>query len=146
MEEELGLLHQIQEQFACKEIDIRTYSPLTLAFLGDCVFEIVIRTVVVGRGNKQPGALHKEKAKIVNAATQARMIEALQEELTEDEVAIYRRGRNAKSYSSAKNASITDYRKATGLEALCGFLYLNGQMDRALYLIERGLEKLEITL
>ena len=57
MEEELGLLHQIQEQFACKEIDIRTYSPLTLAFLGDCVFEIVIRTVVVGRGNKQPGAV-----------------------------------------------------------------------------------------
>lgn len=149
MEEELSgkeFLEQIKNQFACKEVDIRSYSPLTLAFLGDCVFEIVIRTVIVERGNRPPNRLHKDKAKIVNAVTQARMIEVLEEELTEEELSIYHRGRNAKSYTSAKNADITDYRKATGLEALCGYLYLNGQMNRVLELLHKGLHKLDMEL
>lgn len=149
MEEELSgnqLLEQIKKQFACKEVDIRSYSPLTLAFLGDCVFEIVIRTVIVERGNRPPNRLHKDKAKIVNAVTQARMIEVLEEELTAEELSVYHRGRNAKSYTSAKNADITDYRKATGLEALCGYLYLNGQMNRVLELLQSGLHKLDMEL
>ena len=149
MEKELNkkeLLDQIKTEFQCGKVDIRSYSPLTLAVLGDCVFEIIIRTVIVERGNRPPNRLHKDKAKIVNAATQARMIEVLEEELTEEERNVYHRGRNAKSYTSAKNASITDYRKATGLEALCGYLYLQGRMDRVLELVKNGLHKLELEL
>lgn len=149
MEKELNkkeLLDQIKTEFQCGKVDIRSYSPLTLAFLGDCVFEIIIRTVIVERGNRPPNRLHKDKAKIVNAVTQARMIEVLEEELTEEERNVYHRGRNAKSYTSAKNASITDYRKATGLEALCGYLYLQGRMDRVLELVKNGLYKLELEL
>lgn len=149
MEKELNkkeLLDQIKTEFQCGKVDIRSYSPLTLAFLGDCVFEIIIRTVIVERGNRPPNRLHKDKAKIVNAATQARMIEVLEEKLTEEERNVYHRGRNAKSYTSAKNASITDYRKATGLEALCGYLYLQGRMDRVLELVKNGLHKLELEL
>jgi len=146
VEEKLELLEQIQAQFGLESVDIRTYSPPALAFLGDAVFEIVIRSVVVGRGNRQPNRLHKEKAQIVNAVTQARMIEALQEELTGEEADIYRRGRNAKFHTAAKNASLTDYRKATGLEALCGYLYLTGRMGRVIELIDRGLDKLNIKI
>ena len=146
MEESLSLLGKIKQEFYCGEIDIRTYSPLTLAFLGDCVFEIIIRTVVVERGNRAADGLHKTKSAIVNAGMQAKLAEVLLPELTEEEQGFYRRGRNAKSYTSAKNASIGDYRKATGLEALYGFLYLTDQMDRVLELTRRGLELVNITI
>ena len=74
------------------------------------------------------------------------MIEALMEELTEEERAVYKRGRNAKPHTVAKNASVNDYRKATGLEALFGYLYLSGQEDRILELTKRGLELIDITI
>ena len=74
------------------------------------------------------------------------MVDALEEELTEEEASVCRRGRNAKSYTAAKNASIIEYRKATGLEALCGYLYLQGQQERMLELIKKGLEKLEMNI
>lgn len=146
MEESLSLLDKIKKTFDCDNVDVRTYSPLTLAFMGDCVFEIVIRSIVVERGNRQAGSLHKAKTAVVNAKVQARMIEALMEELTEEERAVYKRGRNAKPHTVAKNASVNDYRKATGLEALFGYLYLNGQEDRILELTKRGLELVNITI
>ncbi len=146
MEESLSLLDKIKKTFDCDNVDVRTYSPLTLAFMGDCVFEIVIRSIVVERGNRQAGSLHKAKTAVVNAKVQARMIEALMEELTEEERAVYKRGRNAKPHTVAKNASVNDYRKATGLEALFGYLYLNGQEDRILELTKRGLELVDITI
>ena len=80
------------------------------------------------------------------AQTQASMIEALLPYLTEEEEAVYKRGRNAKSYTSAKNASIGDYRKATGMEALVGYLYLTGQEARIMELIKTGLKELSMTL
>ncbi len=140
MGESLSLLGQIKENFSCEPVDVRTYSPLTLAFIGDCVFDLVIRTVVVERGNRAANGLHKTKSAIVKAQTQAQMIEALLPELTSEEESVYRRGRNAKSYTSAKNASIGDYRKATGLEALIGYLYLMDRTERVLELIKKGLE------
>lgn len=146
MEESLSLLDKIKKTFDCDNVDVRTYSPLTLAFMGDCVFEIVIRSIVVERGNRQAGSLHKAKTAVVNAKVQARMIEALMEELTEEERAVYKRGRNAKPHTVAKNASVNDYRKATGLEALFGYLYLNGQEDRILELTKRGLKLVDITI
>nr|MBQ8253443.1 ribonuclease III [Lachnospiraceae bacterium] len=141
MGESLSLLSQIKEQFACEPVDVRTYSPLTLAFIGDCVFDLIIRTVVVERGNRAANGLHKTKSAVVKAQTQAEMIEALLPELTPEEESVYRRGRNAKSYTTAKNASVGDYRKATGFEALIGYLYLQDDMDRVLYLVKKGLQE-----
>ncbi len=141
MGESLSLLSQIKEQFACEPVDVRTYSPLTLAFIGDCVFDLIIRTVVVERGNRAANGLHKTKSAIVKAQTQAEMMELLLPELTSEEESVYRRGRNAKSYTTAKNASVGDYRKATGFEALIGYLYLQDDMDRVLYLVKKGLQE-----
>lgn len=146
MEESISLLNQIKQSFALKEVDIRTYSPLTLAYIGDCVFDLIIRTVVVERGNEPANKLHHKTVSYVKAQTQAAMVEALVSDLTDEELAVYKRGRNAKSYTSAKNASIADYRKATGLEALVGYLYLKDKMERILELIQLGLHKLDMTL
>ena len=104
----------IRERFNIKKQDIRTYSPLTLAYIGDGVFDLIIRTVVVDKGNTSPNELHRHTSSIVKAHTQALMAEALMEELTEEEHDVYRRGRNAKSFTTAKNATVADYRKATG--------------------------------
>jgi ribonuclease-3 family protein len=142
MDESINLLAKIKQEFECKDVDLRTYSPLTLAFLGDCVYDIIIRTVVVERGNRAPQGLHKKKSYLVNAKTQKELIESIQDLLTEEEESVYRRGRNAKSYTTAKNASVGDYRKATGFEALLGYLYLDDKMDRVMYLIKEGLNRI----
>ena len=146
MEESISLLDLIKQSFELKEVDIRAYSPLTLAYIGDCVYDLVIRTVVVERGNEPANKLHKKTVTYVKAQTQAAMIEALVPFLTEEEEAVYKRGRNAKSYTSAKNASIRDYRKATGMEALVGYLYLTGQEARIMELLKKGLQELSMTL
>jgi len=146
MEAGLSLLGQIKKEFQCKEVDVRAYSPLTLAYIGDAVYEMVIRTVIVERANKAANELHKKTVKYVQAGTQAAMIMALQDILTEDELAVFKRGRNAKSNTSAKNASITDYRKATGFEALIGFLYLMDDMDRVLFLVKEGIERVGLNI
>ena len=132
----------IREKFEVPGADMNRYSPLALAFMGDSVYEIIIRSIVVQTANRPAGQLNKIKVKFVNAAAQAKMIEILEPELTEEEMDAYKRGRNAKSYSSAKNQSVADYRKATGLEALCGYLYLKGDMDRLFYLIRKGMDEL----
>ena len=142
MDESINLLQKIKQEFDCKDVDLRTYSPLTLAFLGDCVYDIIIRTVVVERGNRAPQGLHKKKSYLVNAKTQKELIESIQDLLTPEEEDIYRRGRNAKSYTTAKNASVGDYRKATGFEALLGYLYLDDKMDRVLFLVKEGLKRI----
>ena len=136
----------LKEAFQLEDKDLRTYSPLTLAFIGDCVFDLVVRSVIVCRANRQPNKLHKLKADIVKAPTQSDMAKAIMDDMTEEEKAVYKRGRNAHSYSSAKNASIQDYRRATGLEALIGYLYLLNRNDRILELISLGLQKLEIDI
>lgn len=146
MEESLSLLGKIKETFGCGEIDVKTYSPLALAFMGDCIFEIIIRTVVVERGNRQAQGLHNTKSAVVNAKVQAKMAEALLPELTGEELACYKRGRNAKLHTTAKNASLSEYRKATGLEALYGYLYLSDREDRLLELTKTGLERVDITI
>ena len=136
----------IKEQFGIADVDIRTYSPLTLAYIGDGIFDIVIRSVVVAKGNSRANDLHKRTSKIVKAHTQALMIEAREGELTEEEADIYRRGRNAKSGTMAKNASMSDYRKATGFEALMGYLYLKDDFERIVFLTKRAMELLEIVI
>lgn len=139
----LSIDSYIREQFAIEGQDPRMLSPLTLAFVGDAVFDLIIRSLVVGKGNTQANRLHQKKIKIVNAGAQAMMIRALEPILTEEEAGVYRRGRNAKSPTTAKNASVGDYRKATGFEALIGYLYLSDQFERAVELSRLGVEMLE---
>ena len=128
----------IKEQFSIGEVDIKTYSPLTLAYIGDGIFDLVIRTIVVGKGNTKANQLHQHTSHIVKAASQAKMIDALEDDLTEEEADIYRRGRNAKSPTMAKNASMVDYRKATGFEALLGALHHSGNHDRIHELLDEA--------
>jgi len=146
MEEGLNIFQQIKAEFSCGEEDIKTYSPLTLAYIGDGIYDLIIRTVVVGRGNLPAEKLHKRVIQYVNAGTQAAMIEAIVGDLNEEEAAVYKRGRNAKSYTKAKNASIGDYRKATGFEALMGYLYLQDKMERAIELIKAALAKINLEI
>lgn len=143
---ERGIDSYIKEQFEVKDVDIRTYSPLTLAYIGDGVFDLVIRSVVVGKGNTKPNRLHQRTSQIVKAHTQAEMIQYLEPQLTEEEADIYRRGRNAKSATMAKNATMADYRKATGLEALVGYLYLTDQFERLVTLIKTATDGLGLAL
>ena len=136
----------IKEQFNLGNVDIKTYSPLTLAYIGDGVFELIIRSLIVGKGNTKASQLHYQTSHIVKAETQAKLIDALEEELIEEEADVYRRGRNAKSPTMAKNATMTDYRKATGFEALMGYLYLKDDFERAVELTKLGLEKANISI
>ena len=143
MEESISLLTLIKKSFDLKEVDIRTYSPLTLAYIGDAVYDLIFRTDVVLQGNTSANKLHNKTVQYVKAPAQARLIESIMEELSEEEIAVYKRGRNAKPYTMAKNATMGEYKKATGLEALMGYLYLTEQMDRALQLIQKGLHNAE---
>lgn len=144
MENNIAIDSYIREAFGVEGVDVRTYSPLALAYIGDCVFDLVVRSVVVGRGNTRPSQLHQRTSRIVCAHTQSEMIEALEGELTEEEADVYRRGRNAKSATVAKNATVADYRRATGFEALLGYLYLTDRLPRILELTRRGTELLQI--
>lgn len=117
------------------ESSIRELSPLALAFLGDSVYELLVRTVVLSK-NKNPKRLHIETINYVKASSQANFIEQLLESLTEEELAVFKRGRNAKSHTVPKNQSISDYRNATGLECLFGYLYLLDKSERILELFE----------
>ena len=128
------------EKFNIEPKDIRTYSPLTLAYIGDSIYDLVIRSILVNKGNTPVNKLHQRASQIVKAPTQAAMILALMDELTEEEADWYRRGRNSKPHTKAKNASTIDYLDATGFEAVLGYLYLTGDMDRICELVNRGLE------
>ncbi|MBO6196867.1 MAG: ribonuclease III [Butyrivibrio sp.] len=141
-----GLNDYINEKFDITSKDIRTYSPLTLAYIGDAVYDLVVRSVLVNRGNTAVNNLHKRASAIVKAPTQAQVAASIMDDLTDEEKDIYRRGRNSKPHTKAKNASTIEYLEATGLEAVVGFLYLKGDMDRALNLIRLGLERSSLEL
>lgn len=145
MEKSIGfdLGSYMRKELTMKEVDIDTYSPLTLAYIGDSVYDLIIKTLVINEGNKQVKKLHQETSTMVQASAQSEMMRALQPLLTEAEHSIYRRGRNAKSVSPAKNQSLTDYRRATGFEALIGWLYLQNEWERIIHLVRLGLEHLK---
>ena len=138
---EESLMERIGKTFPMNEVDIRTYSPFTLAYIGDGIFDVVMRTLVVEKGNTSANQLHRATSHIVKAHSQALMAQALADVLTEEEADVYRRGRNAKSHTMAKNASVTDYRSATGFEALMGYLYLTKQEERMMELISYGMKQ-----
>lgn len=141
MGESVDFLNYLDVKMNLDEVDLREYSPLVLAYIGDDIYDLVIRTMLVKKQNCQVQKLHKRASALVKAQKQAEMIEKLMPHLTEDEIRIYKRGRNAKSYSKAKNASTLDYRKATGFEALMGYLYLKKDMKRIIDLVYIGLSE-----
>ena len=123
--------------------DITDFSPLQLAYLGDAVYELMARSHVLSRIQAPVEKLHRITTGLVKAQAQAAIYHALEEELSEEEKSMFRRGRNAKSYSRAKNASLSEYRIATGFEALMGYLYLKNDRQRLLELADRGIDYLE---
>lgn len=132
-------LKNLKEVFQLKDMDLRTYSPLTLAYIGDGVYELIVRTVLVKRGNCPVNRLHKQASSLVKAASQSAMMEVIEPMLTEEEAGVYRRGRNAHSPTMAKHATMSDYRRATGFEALIGYLYLKEDFTRMTELVHAGL-------
>ena len=138
------LVKCIYEGLDMKHTEPSQLSPLVLAYIGDSIYDLVIKTWVIEQGTMQVNKLNKKTSSIVKAESQSAMIGVIEPMLSEHEEAVYNRGRNAKSYTSAKNASIGDYRRATGFEALMGYLYLSGQYERMMELVKAGLESLEI--
>jgi len=113
------------------------YSPLVLAYIGDSVYEVFTRKKVLESNPNLPAhKLHKENVMYVKAEAQSNAMENIEPILTEQEIAIYKRGRNAKSATVPKNANLADYRRATGFEALIGFLELSGQYERLMEIME----------
>ena len=115
-------------------------SPLSLAFVGDAVYTLYARSKVIQHSDAKNGALHTEATKLVKASGQAEMADAILDLLNEEEMGVYKRARNSKTHSVAKNASIGDYKKATGFEDLVGFLYLTGQQERLKFLLNERID------
>ena len=112
------------------------YSPLVLAYIGDAVYEAYVRCSIVSTSNMPVHKLHKAATGFVKAKAQSDLMEKILPLLTEKETAVFKRGRNAKSATSPKNADIVDYRRATGFEALVGYLYIAGKKDRLIELLD----------
>ena len=138
------LVKCIYEGLDMKHTEPSQLSPLVLAYIGDSIYDLVIKTWVIEQGNMQVNKLNRFASNIVKAQSQSEMIGIIEPLLSPAEEAVYKRGRNAKSYTSAKNASISDYRRATGFEALMGYLYLSGQYERMMELVKAGLESLAL--
>lgn len=133
---EESLTKELFEGLGIENPDPKQLSPLVLAYIGDSVYDLVIKTYLLDtKGNMQVNKLNRFSSALVKAQTQSEMMGVLEPLLDENELAVYKRGRNAKSYTSAKNASIGDYRRATGFEALMGYLYLEGNFQRMIALI-----------
>lgn len=130
----------MKTKLALKKVEAGSYSGLSLAYIGDAVYDLIIRTYVMNKGNMQVNKMHQKTSSIVKAVSQAKMIEGMFEMLSEQEMSVYKRGRNSKPHTTAKNASSQEYMKATGFEALIGYLYLDGQYERLMELVVKGLE------
>ncbi|EQF29499.1 ribonuclease III domain protein [Clostridioides difficile CD160] len=127
-----------------EKTELVTMSPLVLAYLGDTVYETYIREHLIRQNTQRKvNDLHKLAIKYVKAKAQASIIHEIEAELTEEESKIYKRGRNQKSNTSPKNADIIDYKHATGFEALVGYLYLNNEIERLQYIINKGIKIIE---
>ena len=132
-----------------KNIDIKTVNPrscssLVLAYMGDAIYEAYVRNYLIGENpNSKVNDLHKKAIKYVKAKAQATAVLGLESEMTEEELAVVKRGRNHKSNSVPKNADVTEYKYATGFEALIGYLHLNGNNDRVEKFIQKAIKIIE---
>ena len=135
----IGLKGMLHQAFHLKDNDMRSYSPLTLAYIGDGVYELVIRTILVKKGNCPVNQLHRKASSLVKAGTQSSMMDVIEPMLTQEEHSVYKRGGNAHSPTMAKHATMADYRRATGFEALMGYLYLKDDFGRIIELVRAGI-------
>ncbi|MBB6632351.1 Mini-ribonuclease 3 [Clostridium algidicarnis] len=121
-------------------------SSLTLALIGDAVFELFIRNYILEKNDELSAhKIHVKAIGYVKASSQSKIINLIKEELSDEEVCVYKRGRNAKSHTMPKNAEVMDYRNATGFEALLGYLYLTEQNERLSFILERSIN-LDLTV
>ena len=118
------------------QVDIREMNPLSLAFMGDGVLELLVRQHLVERSHLLPGKLHAEAVRYVSARSQFLEMKLLEPMLTEEEHAVFRRGKNANKATVAKHASVEEYRTSTGFECLLGWLYLKGRNERIMELMD----------
>lgn len=137
----LDIFEVLKNGLSIDDVAIDTYSPLTLAFVGDNVYELILRTKVVTDGNTAVNKLNKKTSDLACAKFQCELINSIMDELSEEEVRIFKRGRNAKSNSKAKNASYNEYKHATGFETLIGYLYLTHNSERIFELLRIGFAK-----
>lgn len=138
MEESMnGLLEELISRQKKKPEE---YSPLLLAYIGDAVYEVFVRTNLIKRGNIPVNELHRISKHYVSAAAQSGIAAKLESKLTEEELRVFKRGRNAKPGTVPKNADVGDYHRATGFEALIGYLYLKGCFER-LYTLLSGISE-----
>ena len=134
----------MEESIKMDKIKLITMSPLVLEYLGDTVYESYIREHLIRQNiNRKVNNLHKLAIQYSKAKAQATIIHELEDELTEEEMKIFKRGRNQKSHTAPKNADIIDYKYATGFEALIGYLYLSEDKERLEYIVKKGIEIIE---
>ncbi len=132
-------LSMLRAADALSDFEAKQLSPLSLAYIGDSVFEAYVREIIVlTEPSRHTYEMHKRAIAVVNARTQAGILRELLEELSEEEAYIARRGRNAKPHSVPKNADIMDYKLATAFEALLGYLYITGNKSRLEEILERS--------
>ena len=134
------ILDYLLKPFNIERKEATEFSPLVLAYIGDAVYELMIRSILVSRGNRPVNKLNKDATSLVKAAAQSEIVKLISDNLSEEEYTVFKRGRNSSPHTMAKNASMTDYKYATGFEALIGFLYLDNRCDRALELVKLGVD------
>lgn len=134
------ILDYLLKPFNIERKEAKEFSPLVLAYIGDAVYELIIRSILVSMGNRPVNKLNKDATSLVKAGAQSEIIKLISDKLSEEEYTVFKRGRNSSPHTMAKNASMTDYKYATGFEALIGFLYLDNRCDRVLELVKLGID------
>lgn len=134
------ILDYLLKPFNIERKEAKEFSPLVLAYIGDAVYELIVRSILVSMGNRPVNKLNKDATSLVKAGAQSEIIKLISDKLSEEEYTVFKRGRNSSPHTMAKNASMTDYKYATGFEALIGFLYLDNRCDRALELVKLGID------
>ena len=134
------ILDYLLKPFNIERKEATESSPLVLAYIGDAVYELIVRSILVSMGNRPVNKLNKDSTSLVKAGAQSEIVKLISDKLSEEEYTVFKRGRNSSPHTMAKNASMTDYKYATGFEALIGFLYLDNRCDRALELVKLGID------
>ena len=134
------ILDYLLKPFNIERKEAKEFSPLVLAYIGDAVYELIVRSILVSMGNRPVNKLNKDATSLVKASAQSEIVKLISDNLSEEEYTVFKRGRNSSPHTMAKNASMTDYKYATGFEALIGFLYLDNRCDRALELVKLGID------
>ena len=134
------ILDYLLKPFNIERKEAKEFSPLVLAYIGDAAYELIIRSILVSMGNRPVNKLNKDATSLVKAGAQSEIVKLISDKLSEEEYTVFKRGRNSSPHTMAKNASMSDYKYATGFEALIGFLYLDNRCDRALELVKLGVD------